>query len=66
LSLYGNSGRESADVKALASAKLSEIDRKIEELKGLRQTLSHLIASCHGDHRPECPIIDGLAGRADA
>lgn len=66
LSLYGNSGRESSDVKALATAKLSEIDRKIEELKGLRKTLSHLVASCHGDARPDCPIIDGLAGRADA
>jgi len=66
LSLYGNSGRESSDVKALATAKLSEIDRKIEELRGLRKTLSHLVASCHGDDRPECPIIDGLAGRADS
>lgn len=66
LSLYGNSGRESSDVKALATAKLTEIDRKIEELKGLRKTLSHLVASCHGDARPDCPIIDGLAGRTDA
>lgn len=66
LSLYGNSGRESADVKALATSKLDEIDRKIEELKGLRKTLSHLVASCHGDHRPDCPIIDGLAGRDEA
>lgn len=66
LSLYGNSGRESSDVKALATSKLTEIDRKIEELKGLRKTLSHLVASCHGDARPECPIIDGLAGRTDA
>ncbi|MGY6707373.1 MAG: Cu(I)-responsive transcriptional regulator [Rhizobiaceae bacterium] len=66
LSLYGNSGRESADVKALATTKLDEIDRKIEELKGLRKTLSHLVASCHGDHRPDCPIIDGLAGRDEA
>lgn len=66
LSLYGDKGRESADVKALATTKLNEIDRKIEELKGLRKTLSHLVASCHGDHRPDCPIIDGLAGRDDA
>jgi len=66
LSLYSNSGRESSDVKALATTKLDEIDRKIEELKGLRKTLSHLVASCHGDDRPECPIIDGLAGRTDA
>ena len=62
LSLYGDSHRESADVKALAKAKLTEIDRKLEELAGLRDTLRHLVEHCHGDHRPDCPIIDGLAG----
>jgi MerR family transcriptional regulator, copper efflux regulator len=64
LSLYGDSHRESADVKALAKAKLAEIDRKLEELAGLRDTLRHLVEHCHGDHRPDCPIIDGLAGAA--
>ena len=64
LSLYGDSGRESADVKALAKVKLAEIDRKIEELMGLRKTLSHLVHTCHGDHRPDCPILDELAGQA--
>jgi Cu(I)-responsive transcriptional regulator len=62
LSLYGDRNRESADVKALAEVKLGEIDRKIAELIGLRQTLSHLVENCHGDSRPECPILDGLAG----
>ncbi|MEO9613849.1 MAG: Cu(I)-responsive transcriptional regulator [Nitratireductor sp.] len=62
LSLYDDTGRESADVKTIASAKLVEIDRKIAELKGLRDVLSHLVAHCHGDHRPDCPIIDELAG----
>lgn len=64
LSLYGDSGRESADVKALAKVKLAEIDRKIEELMGLRKTLNHLVHTCHGDHRPDCPILDELAGEA--
>lgn len=64
LSLYGDSGRESADVKALAKVKLAEIDRKIGELMGLRRTLSHLVQTCHGDHRPDCPILDELAGEA--
>lgn len=62
LSLYGDRERESAEVKAIANGKLAEIDRKIEELASLRDALKHLIRSCHGDSRPECPIIDGLAG----
>ncbi len=63
LSLYGDRDRESADVKAIATEKLAEIDRKIAELTSLRKMLGHLVANCHGDQRPECPIIDGLAGR---
>ena len=63
LSLYNDKERESADVKALAEAKLAEIDRKLAELAGLRDMLRHLVEHCHGDHRPDCPIIDGLAGR---
>ena len=62
LSLYNDQERESADVKAIATAKLGEIDRKIAELEGLRDMLRHLVANCHGDERPDCPIIDGLAG----
>ncbi len=64
LSLYGDRERESAEVKAIATAKLGEIERKIIELQGLRDMLKHLVASCHGDDRPECPIIDGLSGKA--
>jgi len=62
LSLYGDKDRESADVKAIAQTKLAEIDRKIAELASLRDLLSHLVHNCHGDERPDCPIIDGLAG----
>ena len=65
LSLYGDSERESAEVKKIAQTKLTEIDRKIEELMGLRKVLSHLVEHCHGDERPECPILDGLAGHED-
>jgi MerR family copper efflux transcriptional regulator len=64
LSLYGDTHRESAEVKAIAKAKLTEIDRKLAELQGLREMLKHLVANCQGDHRPDCPIIDGLSGRA--
>jgi len=62
LSLYADSARESAEVKALAEAKLAEIDRKLAELAELRAALSHLVDACHGDDRPDCPILDGLAG----
>ncbi|MGE0846627.1 MAG: Cu(I)-responsive transcriptional regulator [Flavobacteriaceae bacterium] len=62
LSLWDDENRSSADVKALAVEKIGEIDRKIDELKGLRQTLSTLASHCHGDRRPQCPIIDELAG----
>ncbi|MGH6948404.1 MAG: Cu(I)-responsive transcriptional regulator [Kiloniellales bacterium] len=64
LSLYGDRARKSADVKAIAKSKLAEIDRKIAELEGLRATLGHLARHCHGDSRPDCPIIDDLAGEA--
>jgi len=64
LSLYNDQERESADVKAIAQAKLAEIDRKLLELAGLRDMLRHLVANCHGDDRPDCPIIDGLSGEA--
>ena len=60
LSLYGDSHRESADVKAIAEVKLVEIDRKIAELVSLRETLRHLVDHCHGDERPDCPILDDL------
>ena len=61
LSLYGDRDRESAEVKAIATTKLAEIERKIAELQGLHDMLEHLVANCHGDRRPDCPIINSLA-----
>ncbi len=66
LSLYADTHRESAEVKAMAEARLDEIDRKIAALVELRATLRHLVAACHGDARPECPILEGLAGNGQA
>ena len=63
LSLYEDKHRASADVKALARQKITEIERKMEELKSLRETLSVLVKHCHGDDRPDCPIIESLAGQ---
>ena len=61
LSLYGDRNRASADVKAIALARISDIDRKMGELASMRSTLTHLAEMCHGDHRPDCPILDDLA-----
>ena len=65
LSLYQDEHRASADVKALALSKVTEVDRKIADLQSLRLTLSILAEKCHGDDKPDCPIIDNLAGNND-
>jgi MerR family copper efflux transcriptional regulator len=62
LALWADDTRASADVKAMAEAHLAEIDRKIAELRSLRATLAHLVHRCHGDDRPDCPILADLAG----
>ncbi|SNY93358.1 Cu(I)-responsive transcriptional regulator [Cohaesibacter sp. ES.047] len=61
LSLYDDEHRASADVKVIAQAKISQIDQKIAELQSLKSTLSELVAHCHGDNMPDCPILDGLS-----
>lgn len=66
LSLYEDRARASKDVKAVAIAKLADIDERIAHLESLRAALAHLIAHCHGDERPECPILDDLAGEIDS
>ena len=64
LSLYEDRGRASADVKLLAKQRITEIDAKLEELSSLRDTLARLVHACHGDDRPDCPILDEIAGEA--
>jgi Cu(I)-responsive transcriptional regulator len=61
LSLYDDKQRASADVKRIAEEKIEEIDRKLAELNAMRATLTHLAQTCHGDDRPDCPILDDLA-----
>lgn len=61
LALYEDKGRASADVKQIAQHHLDLIDAKIAELRAMRTTLGHLIESCAGDHRPDCPILEDLA-----
>ena len=62
LALWDDRARASSQVKRLAEQHLSRIDDKIEELRSIRATLDHLIERCHGDDRPDCPILDDLAG----
>jgi len=62
LSLYDDHDRASADVKALANAHLEQIAEKIAGLQEMQKTLGELVHKCHGDDRPDCPILDGLAG----
>ena len=64
LKLWGDSGRSSADVKALTESHIAELDQKIRRLGEMRATLATLADACDGDHRPDCPIIEGLAGSA--
>jgi MerR family copper efflux transcriptional regulator len=61
LSLWQDQGRASADVRALARAHIEELNRKIAEMEAMRRTLEALAASCHGDARSSCPILDDLA-----
>jgi len=63
LSLYTDRDRASADVKAIATEKLREIDRKIAELTGLREMLGPLLSSCKGGTIAKCRIIETLAPR---
>ena len=66
LDLYEDKHRSSADVKRIATNRLQEIARKQRELQSLHDELTHLVDACRGDHRPDCPIIDGLGNRPDA
>ena len=61
LSLYEDQDRSSADVKRIAQAQLDEITRRMAELDALRAELEHLVHACHGDERPDCPIITELS-----
>jgi len=64
MSLYEDKNRSSKEVKALTLEKISEIDKKLIELKNLRDQLNHLATNCHGDNKPDCPILDALAKNA--
>ena len=64
--LWRDKDRSSADVKRIATEHVAELRTKIAELTGMCEALEHLAAACHGDHRPECPILHDLEGRGAA
>lgn len=61
LSLWQDRHRASADVRKVAVQHIVELERKIEELQQMRNTLAHLSKHCHNDGRPDCPILEELA-----
>ena len=61
LSLWDDPERASADVKRLAEVHIADLDARITALTEMRTTLVALAQACHGDHRPDCPILQGLA-----
>lgn len=63
LELWQDRSRASHDVKALALTRAAELKRKERALHEMRRSLEHLAASCHGDERPDCPIIGELEGQ---
>ena len=65
LALWRDRSRSSRQVKALANQHLQDIYGKIAALKTMRDTLNELIERCHGDARPDCPILADLAGYED-
>jgi Cu(I)-responsive transcriptional regulator len=66
LNLWNNRRRASADVKKLAARHLQQLDEKIREMQAMRDTLAHLAEHCHGDERPDCPILEDLSAERPA
>jgi Cu(I)-responsive transcriptional regulator len=61
LALWKDHSRASAEVKKIALDHVALLERKVAELQSMSQTLRHLADHCHGDHRPDCPILEDLA-----
>lgn len=60
VSLWRNKNRSSSQVKAIAAEHIRELEKKLSEINSILQTLNHLVQCCHGDHRPDCPILEEL------
>lgn len=60
VSLWKNKTRSSSQVKSIALKHIKDLERKITETESMLKTLKHLAKNCHGDQRPDCPILDEL------
>ncbi len=65
MALYDDRERASHDVREIAISNVQAIEAKIAELQSMKATLNRLIKACHGDHRPDCPILEEIAGSAN-
>jgi MerR family copper efflux transcriptional regulator len=65
LGLWQDRGRASAEVRGIALAHVAALEEKAASLAAMAASLRHLASHCHGDGRPECPILDGLEGKTD-
>jgi MerR family transcriptional regulator, copper efflux regulator len=64
LQLWADGARASGDVKRIALAHVADLDARIERMQAMKRTLEYLAHACHGDGRPDCPILDDLAGKS--
>ena len=62
VALWQNPRRASSSVKRIAQAHIADLDRRMAEMAQMRQTLHKLVDCCHGDNRPDCPILEDLGG----
>jgi len=62
--LWQNRRRTSASVRRIAEKHAAELAQKIEAMQAMQRTLAHLVHCCHGDDRPDCPILDELEGKS--
>jgi hypothetical protein len=65
LAIWRDKSRASADVKSIAREHIEELERKASAIQAMTATLKHLVKHCHGDDRPDCPIIDEFANPGD-
>jgi MerR family copper efflux transcriptional regulator len=62
VNLWQNRRRASASVKRIAQKHMDDLGARIEAMQAMQRSLHQLLHHCHGDDRPDCPILDDLAG----
>ncbi|WP_448952075.1 Cu(I)-responsive transcriptional regulator [Labrys neptuniae] len=66
LALWSDRSRASSDVKRIATGHITALERKAREIEDMARTLRHLVQNCHGDNRPDCPILQDLSRGEEA